>query len=48
MNCSKWEFAAKIKKAEHAGVRFEDTPCATCELTEDSSHTMVFDRSGRH
>ncbi len=43
MNCSKCEFAAKIKEAEHAGVRFEDTPCATCELTEDSSHTMVFD-----
>jgi hypothetical protein len=43
MNCSTCEFAAKIKDAEHSGVRFEDTPCATCELTEDSSHTMAFD-----
>jgi len=32
-----------IKDAEHSGVRFEDTPCATCELTEDSSHTLEFD-----
>lgn len=43
MNCSTCEFAAKIKDAEHSGVRFEDTPCATCELTEDSSHTLEFD-----
>lgn len=43
MNCSTCEFAAMIKDAEHSGVRFEDTPCATCELTEDSSHTLEFD-----
>jgi hypothetical protein len=43
MNCNNCDFAAKIKEAEHSGVRFEDTPCATCELTEDSSHTMAFD-----
>ena len=43
MNCSTCEFAAKIKDAEHSGVRFEDTPCATCALTEDSSHTLEFD-----
>ena len=43
MNCSRCEFAAKIKEAEHGGLRFEDTPCATCELTEDSSRTMTFE-----
>jgi len=43
MNCSRCEFAAKIKEAEHGGLRYEDTPCATCELTEDSSRTMSFE-----
>ena len=43
MNCSHCEFAAKIKEAEHGDVRYEDTPCASCKLTEDSSHTMAFD-----
>ena len=43
MNCSRCEFAAKIKEAEHGGLRFEDTPCAMCELTEDSSRTMSFE-----
>ena len=42
MICSKCEFAAKIKAAEHEGLRYEDTPCATCKLAEDSSHTMAF------
>lgn len=45
MNCSRCEFAAKIKEAEHGGIRFEDTPCARCKLTEDSSHTMEFDEA---
>ena len=43
MNCSHCEFAAKIKEAEHGGICYEDTPCASCKLTEDSSHTMAFD-----
>ena len=43
MNCSHCDFAAKIKEAEHGGIRYEDTPCASCKLTEDSSHTMAFD-----
>ncbi|HPO37671.1 MAG TPA: hypothetical protein PL176_06660, partial [Kiritimatiellia bacterium] len=43
MNCSHCEFAAKIKEAEHGGIRYEDTPCASCKLTEDSLHTMAFD-----
>jgi hypothetical protein len=42
MNCSNCGFAAKIKEAEHGGIRFEDTPCATCELTEDSSRTLEY------
>lgn len=42
MNCSKCEFAARIKEAEHGGLRFEDSPCATCELTEDSSRTLEY------
>jgi hypothetical protein len=42
MNCSNCEFAAKIKEAEHGGVRFEDTPCASCKLTEDSSRTIAY------
>lgn len=45
MNCSHCEFAAKIKEAEHGGIRYEDTPCASCKLTEDSSHTMDFDEA---
>ena len=45
MNCSDCDFAARIKEAEHCGIRFEDTPCATCELTEDSSHTLAFDEA---
>ena len=49
MNCAKCEFAAKIKEAGGGGIRYEDTPCATCKLAEDSSHTMAFDeaRAGR-
>lgn len=43
MNCTNCDFAAKIKEAEHLGLRDEDTPCATCRLAEDSSHTMAFD-----
>ncbi len=45
MNCSTCEFAAKIKEAGHGGVRYEDTPCASCKLKEDSSHTMTFDEA---
>jgi len=45
MNCTNCDFAAKIKEAEHCGIRYEDTPCATCKLTEDSSHTMAFDEA---
>jgi len=43
MNCSTCEFAAKIKDSEHGGIRYEDTPCASCKLTEDSSRTLEFD-----
>ena len=43
MNCTNCDFAAKIKEAEHLGLRYEETPCATCKLAEDSSHTMAFD-----
>ena len=45
MNCSRCEFAAKIKEADQSGIRYEDTPCASCRLTEDSSHTMEFDEA---
>ena len=45
MNCSNCEFAAKIKEAEHGGIRYEDTPCASCKLTEDSSHTLELDEA---
>ena len=45
MNCNHCEFAAKIKEAEHGGIRYEDTPCASCKLTEDSSHTIDFDEA---
>ena len=41
--CANCEFAPRIKEAEHLGLRYEDTPCATCKLAEDSSHTMAFD-----
>jgi len=39
MQCHKCEWAAKIKQWEHEGVKFEDTPCATCSLEEDSRYT---------
>ena len=45
MNCTNCDFGAKIKDAEHAGIRYEDTPCASCKLTEDSSHTLEFDEA---
>jgi len=45
MNCNNCEFAARIKEAEHGGIRYEDTPCASCILTEDSLHTMEFDEA---
>ncbi len=45
MNCTNCDFAAKIKEAEHGGIRYEDTPCASCLLTEDSSHTVDFDEA---
>lgn len=41
--CANCKFAPRIKEAEHLGLRYEDTPCATCKLAEDSSHTMAFD-----
>jgi hypothetical protein len=42
MICSKCEYASKIKQWEHEGVRFEDTPCASCKLAEDSSRTLEY------
>ncbi len=42
MNCSTCEFAAKIKEVEHSGIRYEDTPCASCKLAEDSSRTLEY------
>ena len=42
MNCSTCEFASKIKEAEHGGIRYEDTPCASCKLAEDSSRTLEY------
>ena len=43
MNCTDCDFAAKIMEAGHLELRYEDTPCATCELKEDSAHTLAFD-----
>lgn len=43
MQCHKCEWAAKIKQWEHAGVKFEDTPCASCKLEEDSRYTKPVD-----
>ena len=42
MNCTNCDFAAKIKEAEHGGIRYEDTPCASCKLAEDSSRTIEY------
>jgi DNA-binding NarL/FixJ family response regulator len=42
MNCTNCAFAPKIKEAEHGGIRYEDTPCASCKLTEDSSRTLEY------
>lgn len=39
MQCHKCQWAAEIKRWEHEGVKFEDTPCATCSLEEDSRYT---------
>ena len=46
MNCSRCEFAAKIKDAEHSGIRYEDAPCASCQLKENSLYTLEF-KEGR-
>jgi len=43
MECHKCEWAAKIKQWEYEGVRFEDTPCAACTLSEVSAGTLAYD-----
>ena len=43
MNCSNCEFSTKLEGAAYAGIPYEDTPCARCRLTENSSHTLEYD-----
>ena len=43
MECHNCCWAAQIKKWEHEGVRFEDTPCSKCTLEENSNYTRPFD-----
>lgn len=43
MECHKCRWAGRIKLWEHEGVKFEDTPCASCVLEQDSNYTKPFD-----
>ena len=44
MKCSRCAFAKTIE-GSGGNLRFEETPCASCKLAEDSSHTMEFDEA---
>jgi hypothetical protein len=41
--CHKCPHARDIAKGKFAAVAFEQTPCARCELKEDSLHTIEYD-----
>ena len=43
MECHKCQWAAEIRRGGHAGVRFEDTPCARCSLDQYSGQTRDFE-----
>jgi hypothetical protein len=43
MECHKCEHRAAVSAGRFARARFQRTPCATCELKEDSSRTMQVD-----
>lgn len=43
MMCHRCRWAAMIKKWEHDGTPFEQTPCSTCTLSESSEGTVPFD-----
>ena len=41
--CHMCRWAAMIKQWEHDGTPFEQTPCSTCTLSENSTGTVDFD-----
>lgn len=43
MECHRCRWSAMIKKWEHDGTPFEQTPCSTCTLSESSAGTVAFD-----
>ncbi len=47
MDCSRCEFAVRIKEASRAGIRYryEDSPCSACGLEEGPSRAIEFDET---
>ena len=47
MDCSRCEFAVRIKEASRAGIRYryEDCPCSACGLKEGPSRAIEFDET---
>lgn len=43
MECHKCEHRAAVEAGQFAHMAFEDTPCAKCDLTENSEHTIEYD-----
>jgi len=47
MECHRCEHRAEIAAGAYAGKPFHETPCARCELKENSQHTIAFDEGRR-
>ena len=45
MECHRCPHRAAIDAGKYAGVAFERTPCAACELRENSDHTLEYDET---
>lgn len=43
MECHRCEHREAIEAGKYARVAFEKTPCAQCELREDSNYTIAYD-----
>ena len=44
MDCHRCPYREKIEAGEFAQAAFDETPCAKCELMENSDRTMEFDQ----
>ena len=43
MECHRCEHREAVAAGKYAGVAWEKTPCAQCELREDSNYTIAYD-----